>query len=418
VIVGTPENVIETRHLTKTYRIGVGRARVREMLPPPIDKGVAKLLPTWWYKDTFDALHDLTLEIPKGSSIGVVGSNGAGKTTLLKVIANVTEPTKGKIRVSGRVAALIDVVVGFHPELTGTENAYLLGAMHGFSRKAMEPFIERIVDFAELPDLVDTPLKRYSAGMITRIAFATVASLEADIMLVDEVLAVGDAQFQQKCARWLDEYRRRGGTLVFVSHNLGLVRNMTERAVWLDHGKIVAQGTTNDVLAEYGRGMEHRDETAPAGVSRDGQLKKLLRARGSNRWGSGGARVQTVHVDQQSDQSDRIQVDIAYERSDLDRAIFRVGLLDEGGHQIGGAISPELRLAGGGGSVSCVIQPLPLRSGIYFPVVSILSADGQVRDHWQLDRPVVVEREDGVASGLGPVTIEGSWTNGGPHGRE
>jgi lipopolysaccharide transport system ATP-binding protein len=411
VIVGTNENVIETRHMTKTYRIGVGRARIREALPPPFDKAVAKMFPAWWSKDTFDALHDLNLQVPKASSIGVVGHNGAGKTTLLKVIANVTEPTHGKIRVTGRVAALIDVVVGFHPELTGTENAYLLGAMHGFSRKAMQPYIERIIDFAEIPDLADTPLKRYSAGMITRIAFSTVASLEADIMLVDEVLAVGDAQFQQKCIRWLEEYRSRGGTLVFVSHNLGLVRSMTERVVWLDHGKIVTEGPTNDVLAEYGRAMEHREENVPA----KGQVKRLLRARGSNRWGSGGASLRTVHIEQPSENGDRVQVDIAYERSDLDRAIFRVGLLDEGGHQIGGVVSPELSLDGDGGSVSCVIQPLPLRSGIYFPVVSILSADGQVRDHWQLDRPVVVEREDGVASGLGPFTIDGSWSNGGPH---
>jgi hypothetical protein len=129
-------------------------------------------------------------------------------------------------------------------------------------------------------------------------------------------------------------------------------------------------------------------------------------------------RVQTVHVEQESDQSDRVQVDIVYERSDLERAIFRVGLVDEGGHQIGGAISPELALAGEGGSVSCVIKPVPLRSGIYFPVISILSADGQVRDHWQLDRPVVIEREDGAASGLGPVTIDGAWSNGASHGRE
>jgi len=406
-------NAIETRHLTKTYRIGVGRARVREALPPPFDRAVAKVFPSWWYRDTFDALHDVDLGVPKGGAVGIVGHNGAGKTTLLKVIASVTEPTKGKVRVAGRVAALIDVVVGFHPELTGTENAYLLGAMHGFGRRAMAPFIERIVEFAEIPDLADTPLKRYSAGMITRIAFATVASLEADIMLVDEVLAVGDAQFQQKCIRWLETYRQQGGTLVFVSHNLGLVRNMTERVVWLDHGKIVAQGPTNDILADYGRAMEHREENVPA----KGQVKRLLKARGSNRWGAGGARVQTVHIEQPSEHDDRVRVDIEYEQSDLERAIFRVGLLDEAGHQIGGAVSPELTLANDGGTVTCVIEPLPLRSGIYFPIVSILSADGQVRDHWQLDRPVIVERDDGVSGDLGPVAMDGSWSNGVPHDR-
>ena len=392
-------------NITKRYRIGIGRARVREMTPPPLDRLGARLLPNWWTKDTFNALEDVSLSVPVGSSLGIVGHNGAGKTTFLKVVAGVTSPTTGHVQVSGGVAALIDVGVGLHPELTGTENAYLLGSMQGFGRHAMDSYIERIVEFAEIPDLADTPLKRYSAGMITRIAFATVAALEADVLLIDEVLAVGDAQFQKKCASWLADYRTRGGSLVFVSHNLGLVRSMTERAVWLDHGKVLAEGPTPELLSEYGQAMEHREERGPLHKG----VQKLMQSRGSNRWGVGGAHLATVHVDQPSLDAEQVEVQIAYESNgDLTSAVFRVGFIDESGRELGGAVSPALPIANDGGEVSCAM-PLPLRTGIYFPVVSILSTDGQVRDHWRLDRPVVVERSDGFGEALGPVEFGGLW---------
>ncbi|HEY7400013.1 MAG TPA: ABC transporter ATP-binding protein [Actinomycetota bacterium] len=398
-------DALVTNNVTKRYRIGIGRARVREMTPPPLDRFFAKLLPKWWTKDTFNALEDVTLSLEKGSSLGIVGHNGAGKTTFLKVVAGVTAPTNGSVKVNGRVAALIDVGVGLHPELTGTENAYLFGAMQGFNTHAMDAYIERIVEFAEIPDLADTPLKRYSAGMVTRIAFATVAALEADVLLIDEVLAVGDAQFQRKCAAWLADYRKRGGSLVFVSHNLGLVRSMTEHAVWLDHGKVVTQGPTPELLTEYGKAMEHREEGLKSGGA-----KKLVKAAGSkNRWGIGGARLLSVHVDQDALDAESVDVQIAYEGSgELTSAVFRVGFIDETGRELGGAVSPNLPVEIEGGQVTCAM-PLPLRTGIYFPVVSIITADGQVRDHWRLDRPVVVERNDGLGEALGPVEFGGTW---------
>jgi hypothetical protein len=268
----------------------------------------------------------------------------------------------------------------------------------------MDSYIERIVEFAEIPDLADTPLKRYSAGMVTRIAFATVAALEADTLLIDEVLAVGDAQFQRKCAAWLADYRKRGGSLVFVSHNLGLVRSMTEQSVWLDHGKVVAEGPTPELLTEYGKAMEHREEGL-----RQGGARKLVAAGSKSRWGAGGARLVTVHVEQGSLDADAVDVQIAYEGSgELTAAVFRVGFIDESGRELGGAVSPTLQLELEGGQVTCAM-PLPLRTGIYFPVVSIISTDGQVRDHWRLDRPVVVERSDGFGEALGPVEFDGAW---------
>jgi ABC-2 type transport system ATP-binding protein/lipopolysaccharide transport system ATP-binding protein len=406
-------DAITLESVTKTYRVGVGRARVREMLPPPFDRVVRWAAPGWWARDTFNALDAVSLSIPDGSSIGIVGHNGAGKTTMLKVIAGVTSSTSGHVKVHGRVAALIDVVVGLHPDLTGRENIYLLGAMHGLGRKSMRERIDRVVEFAEIDDLIDTPLKRCSAGMITRIGFGAITALDADVLLVDEVLSVGDAAFQRKCATWLEDYRDGGGTLLFVSHNLGLVRSMTNRAIWLDHGKVVSDGDTNSVLMEYGRAMERRQ--APEEVHAKGQVRKLMRARGMNRWGMGGARVEEVHVGEILDGL-ALDVRIAFEASEVDRAVFCVGFIDESGTEIGAAASPEVDVRNTTGEVTCRIRPLPLRSGIYFPVVAILSDDGMVRDRWQLDRALVVDRNgDGVLpDGFGPIDLPAAWiTEGG-----
>jgi homopolymeric O-antigen transport system ATP-binding protein len=404
--------------VTKTYRIGVGRARVREMLAPPIDGLVRRAFPRWWARDTFNALDDVTISVPAGASVGIVGHNGAGKTTLLKIIARVTTPASGRVRVNGRVAALIDVVVGLHPDLTGRENIYLFGAMHGLGRRAIHERMDRVVEFAEIGDLMDTPLKRCSAGMVTRIGFGAITALDADVLLIDEVLSVGDATFQRKCAAWLEEYRASGGTLLFVSHNLALVRSMTERAVWLDHGRVVADGDTSSILLEYGRAMERRD--APADSRRTSTRRhagKLMRSQGMNRWGIGGARVEEVHLGDVSEDGDAIDVRIAFEVSEVAKAIFCVGFVDEGGREIGAAASPMIHFGFGpsGGEITCAIRPLPLRSGIYFPVVAILSEDGLVQDRWQLDRAVVIDRNgDGsLPDGFGPVNLAAGWSTDG-----
>ena len=402
-------DAIRLQALTKTYRIGVGRARVREMLPFPLDRAVSRAFPRWWVKDTFNALDDVSLTFPAGTSVGIVGHNGAGKTTMLKIIAGVTAASRGRVAVKGRVAALIDVVVGLHPDLTGRENIYLLGAMHGLGRRAMRSRIDRVVEFAEIDEMIDTPLKRCSAGMITRIGFGAITAMDADVLLIDEVLAVGDAAFQRKCAAWLEEYRSTGGTLLFVSHNLGLVRSMTDRAVWLDHGKVVSDGDTPSILLEYGRAMERRE--APEETRAKGQVRKLMRQRGMNRWGMGGVRVEEVHVGELLDGAEELDVRIAFEASEIDRAIFCVGFIDEAGNEIGAAASPPMRLGAAAGEVTCTIRPVPLRSGIYFPVVAILSEDGMVRDRWQLDRAIVVDRNGSgsLPDGFGPVDLPAGW---------
>jgi ABC-type polysaccharide/polyol phosphate transport system ATPase subunit len=400
-------DVIVADHVTKAYRAGVGRARIREMLPWPLDAGGRRLFKRWWLRDTFHALQDVSLAVEAGSSVGIIGHNGAGKTTLLRIIAGITSPTSGAIATNGRVAALIDVLVGFHPELTGRENVYLLGAIQGFDRKAMRKRIPQILDFAHIHELIDTPVKRYSAGMGARLGFATLTALDVQVLLVDEVLAVGDASFQRKCIQWLDGYRAHGGTLLFVSHNLGLIKNMTERAVWLDHGSLVSDGDSREVVLEYAKAMEKRDLTLPS--KRVGRGTNVMRARGLHRWGAGGARIRAAQVDD-DDPSGLVQVLISYESAELDEGAFCVGFLDEGGRELAFTASP-LRPIEGSGTVRCVISPIPFRPGIYFPVVGIVSQDGRVRDSWRLDRAIAVNGNGATPTieDFGPVEVSARW---------
>jgi ABC-type polysaccharide/polyol phosphate transport system ATPase subunit len=197
------------------------------------------------------ALDDVTLEVARGEMLGVIGRNGAGKTTLLNVMARVLQPTSGRLRMRGSVSSIIDLLSGFHPELSGRENAYLRGAFLGVSRARMHERIDSIEAFADIGRFFDAPLRTYSAGMIVRLAFAVTASVEAEILLIDEALGVGDAEFQTKCAARMAEHRARGVTFVIVSHDVARLQASCDRIVWLDQGRIRAIGDPVDVVGQY-----------------------------------------------------------------------------------------------------------------------------------------------------------------------
>jgi lipopolysaccharide transport system ATP-binding protein len=203
--------------------------------------------------DMFWALQEVSFEVPRGGAVGVIGRNGAGKSTLLKLLAGITAPTRGRIVIHGTVAALIEVGSGFHPELTGRENVFLSGAILGMRRQEIAAKLESIVAFAGVGDFIDTPVKWYSSGMYVRLGFAVAAHLEADILLVDEVLAVGDAEFQVKCLQRIQELRDRGVTSVFISHDLTAVERLCDSAILLEAGKIAATGAPAAVVAAYHR---------------------------------------------------------------------------------------------------------------------------------------------------------------------
>jgi ABC-type polysaccharide/polyol phosphate transport system ATPase subunit len=203
--------------------------------------------------ETFWALQQVDLEVPRGSTLGVIGRNGAGKSTLLKLLAGITAPSRGRIVIHGRVAALIEVGSGFHPELTGRDNVFLSGAILGMTRREIGAKLERIVEFAGVRDFIDTPVKRYSSGMYVRLGFAVAAHLEPDILLIDEVLAVGDAEFQVKCLQRIQELKDRGTTNIFISHDLTAVERLCDSAVLLERGVVAARGRASDVVGAYHR---------------------------------------------------------------------------------------------------------------------------------------------------------------------
>jgi homopolymeric O-antigen transport system ATP-binding protein len=198
-----------------------------------------------------EALHGVDLEIRRGETVGIIGSNGAGKTTLLRLIARVIYPTSGRIRVSGTVAPLIDLFGVLHHELTGRENAYLNGALFGIPRREMRQRIESIADFAGIGDFFDAPLRMYSTGMMVRLAFATATSVDADILLIDEALSVGDAAFQRKSGARIDKFRRAGVTCVVVSHDVHRLGEMCDRIVWLDGGRVIDVGQSREIVQRY-----------------------------------------------------------------------------------------------------------------------------------------------------------------------
>lgn len=240
---------IAVRGLSKAYTIAHNAAQhntIREALVHRVKNPFQRL-----EKETFWALKDIEFDIKKGDVVGIIGRNGAGKSTLLKILSQITEPTTGEVRLYGRVGSLLEVGTGFHAELTGRENIYLNGAILGMRRSEIDRQFDAIVDFAEVEQFLDTPVKRYSSGMYVRLAFAVAVHLESEILVIDEVLAVGDAQFQKKCLNKMQEASQGGLTILFVSHNMSAMRSICRRGFILHSGCLIEQGEINHVADSY-----------------------------------------------------------------------------------------------------------------------------------------------------------------------
>jgi lipopolysaccharide transport system ATP-binding protein len=255
-------NAIRVEHLSKDYRIGTRqqayrtlRETVSEAMTAPFRRmrklwqgeasGAAELHETYW------ALRDVSFEIQRGEVVGLIGRNGAGKSTLLKILSQITEPATGQVTMYGRVGSLLEVGTGFHGELTGRENIYLNGAILGMKRREIMQRFDEIVDFAEVEQFIDTPVKHYSSGMYLRLAFAVAAHLEPEILLVDEVLAVGDARFQRKCLQKMQDVGQEGRTVIFVSHNMPAITRLCQRALLLEYGQLQHDGPAPQVVGAY-----------------------------------------------------------------------------------------------------------------------------------------------------------------------
>jgi ABC-type polysaccharide/polyol phosphate transport system ATPase subunit len=268
------ENVIEVRGLGKKYRLGQQQAAygsLRESLSPKFRKSNR----TGGSREDFWALRDVDLDVREGEALGIIGTNGAGKSTLLKILSRITEPSVGMARTRGRVGVLLEVGTGFHPELTGRENVYLSGAVMGMTRREVRRHFDEIVAFSGVERFLETPLKRYSSGMQLRLAFAVAAHLEPELMLVDEVLAVGDVEFQRRCLQRMNRLSEEGRTVLFVSHDLGAISRLCSRAILISKGRVAEDGEPAGIIQSYYSAIMGEAGQAEFDVDQDVGLKHV-----------------------------------------------------------------------------------------------------------------------------------------------
>jgi lipopolysaccharide transport system ATP-binding protein len=396
---------IRTNGLGKRYRLGerevyrtLGDAVTRAVAAPFRRTGSAAVRRE---ADHVWALSDVSFEVREGEVVGIVGANGAGKSTLLKILSRITRPTAGEAQLRGRVASLLEVGTGFHVELTGRDNIYLNGGVLGMSRRDVSRKFNEIVEFAGVDRFLDTPVKRYSSGMLVRLGFAVAAHLEPEILIVDEVLAVGDAEFQRKCLGKIDDVAREGRTVLFVSHNMNAVQRLCSRSIALKHGSIARDGATRDIVAWY---LNESSPTHSAGGWLDA-------AHIPRQGGSGQVRVVGVscagnddEVGLQPTSEGALTVRLLLE-SDRERTIGSVAamLSDQLGTKLVNADSIKLGRSisvGAGRTVVTIdVQALHLTPGTYILGWWLADPLGAVYDH--VERAIHIELADVALPGFG-----------------
>jgi ABC-type polysaccharide/polyol phosphate transport system ATPase subunit len=354
-----------------------------------------------------NALRDVSLTIEPGEAVGLVGRNGSGKTTLLRLISGIIKPTSGHLEAAGRIASLLELGAGFHPDFTGRENVYLNGSIHGLSRARVREAMDEIVSFAELEPFIDLPVRTYSSGMYMRLGFSVAAHIQADVLLLDEVFAVGDEQFQRKCFGKVAEFKNRGGTILFVSHDAQAVERLCDRAVLLRQGVVEFDGDTREAIGAYRRQLAA--DTNP----------EELRA-GLREWGSGEARIVSAEL-LDEDGDSRVQFAAGEPAAvrlvvatDAGLAPPRVSLevRDDGGLVLGGAAQDTGALGWTGGAgvfeLTFRMAALPLADGRFHLRVNLVDAQGDRLLHTLEDALRFFVIPSGAETGL--VLLDGEWT--------
>jgi ABC-type polysaccharide/polyol phosphate transport system ATPase subunit len=385
---------IQFENVSKRYRLG-SRSSLRETLYSLPSRLLQRTGVTQDDSRCLWALKDVSFEVQQGEVLGIIGPNGAGKTTTLKLLSRVTVPTRGRTTVQGRTSALIELGAGFHPDLTGRENIYLNGAILGLKRKEIDARFDGIVDFAELERFIDTPVKRYSSGMYARLGFSVAAFTDPDVLLVDEVLSVGDILFQQKCLKKIDEFKSQSKTIVFVSHNMGSIQRICSRVIWLDGGKIQADGNPGEVVSRYFKHQLSNRRTA----------SQLAEGEVPIRYGTGDAEIQDVRIlnrDGRAGEAFEVGEDVcihidyqAHRR--IAPVNFRIVVTNDEGLKLGGVDFFTEDYAGlgslqGSGTVQCTLQSMSLRSGAYFLIV-VIEEGGIALDRQGMVGPFVVKED-------------------------
>lgn len=386
-------------HLWKTYQRGKSRrGDIRQSL-------------NYWWSDIssgheyFNALEDINLSIAEGDVVGIIGPNGAGKSTLLKILSRITYPTKGKIIINGSLSSLLEVGVGFHPELTGRDNIYLNGAIHGMSRKEIDRKFESIVDFSGLELFLDTPVKQYSSGMYVRLAFSVSAHLDTSILLLDEVLGVGDLEFKKKSLQKIAEKLNEGRTIIMVSHQLDMLRSLCVKGIYLDNGKIIETGKMNNVIENY--------------LSAKSELKNTDLSLRPDRMGNGKTIVSSIEFTDsegrllptiQSGQLVNIRVALKSKEKVIKNVDLRLDVFDKMGQQwflLSNTMSDGTFLQCPGEVVlTCVIPRFPLGEGHYILNAS-LNINNEKSDFIQQAAEMEVMPGDFYRTGRLPSALNG-----------
>jgi ABC-2 type transport system ATP-binding protein len=359
--------------------------------------------------EEFWALQDVNLTITKGATVGVIGSNGSGKTTLLKCLTGIYTPERGSISVEGNLAALLELGAGFHPELSGTENIYLNGSIMGMSKKEIDSKFDSIVEFAGLEQFIDTPVKNFSSGMTVRLGFSIATHVEPEVLLIDEILSVGDQAFQRKSTEKIEQFRRDGRTILVVSHSLGLVQQLCDTVVWLEKGRVKMIGPAAEVIAEY-------TGNTYGNFAREDASSKT-------RWGTGDAQVTQVALLDGADQpfdtltsggEIRIRVEMN-SHTRIESPVLRLQLETMSGELVWSTSTQRgtatLRVLDGPATAILHIPSLPLADGTYYLSVSIVDATGATEfdhcQHWAKVHVTGGQPNDG-----GVVAIPSTWSIG------
>ena len=357
---------IQFENVSKQYKLGLTRTSLPSVVSGWFRRTLRRTRNQPAQDNIFWALRDVSFELKKGESLALVGANGAGKTTALKLLANITKPTSGSISINGQLSALIELGAGFHPDLTGRENIFLNGSILGLSRKQIDSRFDEIVVFSELERFIDTPVKRYSSGMVVRLGFAVASCIEPEILLVDEVLAVGDASFQQKCMGRIRSLLKEGTSIVFVSHNFYLVQAVCSRALYLKQGQVKYRGITKDVIDLYEQDLHQKRAARLEGVELDqgdgqGDIEitkvDVRDAQGSETETLANDQLAQIRIHYNAYQTmGKVHVSVFIKRSDgLTCCMLRTRLDDF-----------KLVVERGQGVVTLNLEPLQLISGTYF----------------------------------------------------
>lgn len=394
---------ITAREVAKLYRRHAHRNQLRTLKSALLTGSVLSDLRP---EETFTALDGVSFDVPRGSTFGVIGENGSGKSTLLKLVAGITRPTRGELAVEGRVSALIELGAGFHPEISGRENVAINGVMLGLTRREVERRFDEIVDFAELRDFIDAPVKTYSSGMYMRLGFAVAIHVDPDVLLIDEVLAVGDEAFTRKCLDKIAEFRRRGKTILFVTHTLGLVEKMCDDVLWLRHGRTADRGDPRRVVDAYLTYVAGGEEAllraraeAAAAAPADGPAPEgpgeapLAGGYRPGRWGSREVEIRSVRLLDARGRERHVFVPGetvslllgVHAREGVEDFVFGVGLFSAEGTSVYGTNTDiegfrPARLAGDA-EVRLDLEALSLVEGTYLVDLAVHRRDGTPYDY-------------------------------------